>query len=210
MTSQREEKPALPGGPGWGGAGGVLLRLVQSRGDAGDSGTGWGGPPLNPHPLPSRTPGEGATAEPRAQPSPPPPPPPALLRRGSGSGRRCQRHACSPPCWSADPQTGQSPSLPPREFFLPLGEMSPCNCGASRSDVPLSGSRLGFVRCINPTGLAVFRINPESSRAAPVPSPGSQSRCCRLKEKHHSDWETGSLRWKAGGRAAGRVASHQG
>lgn len=132
---------------------------------------GWGTPPLNPHPLPSRTPGKGR----RAQPSPPPPPPHAFLRRGSGSGRRCQRHACSPPYRSADPRTGQSPPLPLREFFLPLGEMSPCNCGASRSDVPLSGSRLGFVRCINPTGLAVFRIKPESSRAAPVPNLGAAS-----------------------------------
>lgn len=69
------------------------------------------------------------------------------------------------------------PLLPPQGCFFPLGEMSPCGCGASHSDAPFSASRLSFVWRINPTQLDDLRINPKLSEQsrfpASIPSPGA-------------------------------------
>lgn len=101
------------------------------------------------------------------------------------------------------------PPLPPWRCFFPLGGMSPCSCGASRSDAPLSNSRLSFVQRINPTRLAILRINPEHLEQPRFPSSAFPALVLPAGGKASSKLRNWEPEVEAGSRAGGRAASRQ-
>lgn len=113
------------------------------------------------------------------------------LRRCSGTGTRgaggCGRcaHCSTQPCAGAP-----SPAITP-EMPFPAGLMSPCGCGASRFEPLLSVSRVGFVRCINSSGLGSI-LNPRASRSekSSLPDPISQHR--GVEAKQEPGWKSGA------------------
>lgn len=179
------EMPTLRGG----GGGGPLLRYRCSR-----EGAGWGGgggvggqhchtegPPrtLIPHLRRGTAPAQLTDHH------------MPLLRRCSGTGTRgaegCGRCAhCSTQPRAGAPSPAATPGMP-----FPAGLMSPCGCGASRSEPLLSISRVGFVRCINPSGLGSIP-NPRASRSEKpsLPDPISQHR--GVEAKREPGWESGA------------------
>lgn len=155
-----------------------------------------GRPRLDP-PLLSHAPGRGRPQSPRPslrhhQPMP--------FSDGARAVEKVPRLCVQPLELGCRPPGRAQPLLPPQGCFFPLGEMSPCGCGASHSDAPFSGSRLSFVWRVNPTQLDDWRIKPQAFGAVPISSLDSQPWCCRLEEKHHPGWEAGSLRWRQAAR----------
>lgn len=153
-----------------------------------------GTPQLDP-PLLSHAPGRGQPHSPRPSPCHHQYVP---LSDEARAAEKVPTLCVQPLALGCGPPARAEPLLPPQRCFFPLGEMSPCGCGASHSDALFSASRLSFVWCINPTRLDENK--PQAFGAVLVSSLDSQPWCCQLEEKHHPGWETGSLRWKQAAR----------